>query len=76
MSSYTKINLIITVEVFLLCLIGHIIKWFIYPEFDIIYIVVAQLSLIPIQVICLILYTRDYDITMKELKKLTDELYK
>ena len=51
MSSYTKINIVITIEVFLLCIVGNIIKIFV-PDLDVMYIVIPQWVLIITQLIC------------------------
>jgi len=50
MSSYTKINLVIVVEVILLCIIGNIIKLNV-PDFDMMYIIMPQWVLIITQLI-------------------------
>ena len=54
LSSYTKLNLVIAIEVCLLCIMGHIIKIFV-PDLDMMYIIIPQWVLIVTQLICFIL---------------------
>lgn len=60
MSSYTKISIAISIEVMLLAIINIIIKIFINPQFDTLYILTAQISLLTIQVVDLIIQTLEY----------------
>lgn len=55
MSDFSKLNLIITIEVALLTVAYIIIKTFIYQKLNTWYIIIAQYSLIQIQVIVLIM---------------------
>ena len=60
MSSYTKISIAISIEVVILAIVNIIIKIFINPEFDAFYILIAQFSLLIIQVVDLIIQTHEY----------------
>ena len=71
MSSYTKISVAISIEVALLFLVGSIIRIFV-ADFDMGYIIIAQLSLMIIQVVGLILQKQEYNKqneTWEKLKK-------
>lgn len=69
MNSYTKISLAIATEVVILSIISIIIKVFINPEFDVLYILIAQISLMIIQVVCLIFQKIEFKQHLKELFK-------
>lgn len=71
MSSYIKISVAISIEVALLFLVGSIIRIFV-ADFDMGYIIIAQLSLMIIQVVGLILQKQEYNKqneTWEKLKK-------
>lgn len=71
MSSYTKISVAISIEVALLFLVGSIIRIFV-ADFDMGYIIIAQLSLMIIQVVGFILQKQEYNKqneTWEKLKK-------
>lgn len=72
MSSYTKISIAISIEVMLLAIINIIIKIFIDPQFDTLYILTAQISLLTIQVVDLIIQTLEYRNKIKRLKTLDE----
>lgn len=72
MSSYTKIAIAISIEVMLLAIINIIIKIFINPQFDTLYILTAQISLLTIQVVDLIIQTLEYRNKIKRLKTLDE----
>lgn len=72
MSSYTKISIAISIEVMLLAIINIIIKIFINPQFDTLYILTAQISLLTIQVVDLIIQTLEYRNKIKRLKTLDE----
>lgn len=72
MSSYTKISIVISIEVMLLAIINIIIKIFIDPQFDTLYILTAQISLLTIQVVDLIIQTLEYRNKIKRLKTLDE----
>lgn len=72
MSSYTKISIAISIEVMLLAIINIIVKIFINPQFDTLYILTAQISLLTIQVVDLIIQTLEYRNKIKRLKTLDE----
>lgn len=72
MSSYTKISIAISIEVILLAIANTIIRIFINPEFDAFYILIAQISLMIIQVIGLIMQTHEYKNKIKRLRTLDE----
>ena len=53
MNDFSKLNLIISIEVAILTIAYIIIKTFIYQKLDVWYIIIAQYSLIQVQVIVL-----------------------
>lgn len=61
MNSYSKISLALLIEILTLSLINLIIKCFIYPEFNALYIVLPQFCLLTIQIIVLVMEVRDMD---------------
>lgn len=69
MSVYSKISTAISIEVAILAIINIIIKFFIYPTFDSWYVIIAQFSLLIIQLIIMILQSKEY-------KKEFEEIYK
>ena len=60
MSSYSKISIVIVIEEVLLCLGNLIIKAFINPEFDTLYILIAQIALLIPQIAGLIMQELDW----------------
>lgn len=77
MNDFSKLNLIITVEVAILTIAYIIIKTFIYQKLNVWYIIIAQYSLIQVQVIVLIIQAIKEKQKKKEfqemLKKLREE---
>lgn len=61
MNSYTKISLVIATEIIILSIIGTIIRQFINSEFDLLYILIAQFSLLSVQLIDLIMQKKEFN---------------
>ncbi len=69
MNSYTKISLVIAIEIIILTIIYTFIKVYINPEFDALYILIAQGSLLVVQLYILILQEIEFRKELKELLK-------
>lgn len=68
LNEYSKISIAISIEIWILSIINIILKIFI-EEFDSLYIVIAQISLLIIQLINLIFQKRQYKEECRELFK-------
>lgn len=65
---YSKMSIAIAIEIWVLLIINIILKMFI-KEFDSLYIVIAQISLLVIQLINVILQKKHYEEEWKKLFK-------
>lgn len=68
LNEYSKISIAISVEIWILLVINIILKIFI-KEFDSLYIVIAQISLLIIQLINLLFQKKQYEDEWRELFK-------
>lgn len=68
LNEYSKISIAISVEIWILLIINIILKIFI-KEFDSLYIVIAQISLLVIQLINLLFQKKQYEDEWRELFK-------
>lgn len=68
LNAYSKISISISIEIWILLIINIILKIFI-EDFDSLYIVIAQISLLIIQLINLLFQKRQYKEEWRELFK-------
>ena len=74
LDQYSKISIAISIEIWVLLIINIILKTFI-KEFNSLYIVIAQISLLVIQLINVILQKKHYEEEWKKLFKDRKEGY-